>query len=48
MDLALYSASKRMSLPPKAIQYFHDQLLAFIEAHEERECYHLKEVVYVV
>jgi hypothetical protein len=44
----LFTVLASMSLPPKAIQYFHDQLLAFIDAHEERECYHLKEVVYVV
>jgi hypothetical protein len=34
-----------MPLPAKAILYFHDQLLAFIEAHGDHAHYVLKPVV---
>lgn len=34
-------------LPPAAVQYFHDQLLAFCEAHGSPDCYQLKPVVFV-
>ena len=34
-----------LPLPPNGVQYFHDQLLAFIDAHNPQEVYMLKPMI---
>lgn len=42
--IGLFAYLTSLPIPGKALQYFHDQLLAFIELDEEREYYELQPV----
>ncbi|KAK9704053.1 hypothetical protein K7432_010416 [Basidiobolus ranarum] len=44
----VFSLMSTFGLPPIAIQYFHDQILSFIEAHGDHDAYILKPVVCLV
>ncbi|ORY04308.1 hypothetical protein K493DRAFT_333945 [Basidiobolus meristosporus CBS 931.73] len=44
----VFSVMSMFGLPAAAIQYFHDQILSFIEAHGDHEAYILKPVVCLI
>ena len=43
----LFTVLADMGLPSSAVQYFHDQLLDFIEEHQPQDCYILKPLVVI-